>query len=136
MSPSVSYCLPLSTTRLSLLPNPHPEAVNAYDALSLYGAEMMGVFTADGDTDKAEVARNVRDTGRMMLVTEITAAKSYWQVCDGDCGAGTQRIYPPAFSPKVVGQIWSDSAQMQTWFGSSWWKVRSWDGFAVGARLC
>ena len=66
----------------------------------------------------------MRDTGRMMLVTEITAAKSYWQVCEGDCGPGTQRIYPPAFSPKVVGQIWSDSAQMQTWFGSSWWKVR------------
>ena len=28
------------------------EAVNAYDALSLYGAEMMAVFNADGDTDK------------------------------------------------------------------------------------
>ena len=24
LSPSVSYCLPMSTTRLSLLPNPHP----------------------------------------------------------------------------------------------------------------
>ena len=27
MSPTVSHCLPLAATRLSLLPNPHPQAI-------------------------------------------------------------------------------------------------------------
>lgn len=99
------------------------EAVNAYDGLALYGAAMLEAFTEVGDATRMAVARNVRDTGRFMLATELTAGKMYWQVCEGDCGPGTQRIYPVEYTPKVVGQIWSDSAQMQTWFGSSWWKV-------------
>lgn len=99
------------------------EAVNAYDALALYGAEMHRVFGRVGDLAGQETSQNIRDTGRLLLSTELTAARLYWQVCEEDCGRGTERVYPEDYAPKVVGQVWSDSAQMQTWFGSSWWKV-------------
>ena len=102
------------------------EAVNAYDALALYGEAMVQAFQDVNDNLQA-VSQDIRDTGRVMLATELEAALRLWQVCDGSCGASMDRIYPTGFTPKVVGQIWSTSAQMQTWFGSAWWKVPSID---------
>jgi hypothetical protein len=100
------------------------EAVNAYDAIALYGDAMAKAWDSSGEAENAAIARKIRDTGRVMLATEIEAARSYWQVCEGDCGNLAPRIYPLGYKPKVVGQVWSVSAEMQTWFGSAPWKVR------------
>jgi len=126
-------------------PDPHgrnqesiSEAVNAYDGLQLYGEHLRvallvtGVRDShpDADAERAlAVAAAVRDTGRVLLATELQAAQAFWQVCGG-AGCGTPgepgfapRTYPPAYGPRVVGQVWSTSAEMQTWFGSAPWKV-------------
>jgi hypothetical protein len=155
-------------------PDPHgrnqesiSEAVNAYDALALYGNEMIAAFeqsntdpssssadpadsptSSGGDghpTNRAAIARRVRDTGRVMVATEVAGARAYWQVCheerpggvhvtvpctlgfDSNGGAkkaAGEATYPDGYSPNVVGQIWGSSAEMQTWFGSAAWKVR------------
>lgn len=60
---------------------------------------------------------------KVMLATELLAARAFWQVCDGDCGPTSPRTYPAAFRPRVVGQVWSTTAEAQTWFGSAPWKV-------------
>lgn len=128
-------------------PDPHgrnqesiSEAVNAYDALQLYGEHLRLALLATGGAGSSKgsaastgsalaVAAAVRDTGRVMLATELEAAKAFWQVCGGaGCGSPgapdfEPRTYPASYAPRVVGQIWSTTAEMQTWFGSAPWKV-------------
>ncbi|KAG5178337.1 hypothetical protein JKP88DRAFT_188690 [Tribonema minus] len=98
------------------------EAVNAYDAVALYGHQMAKVFARAGDMARANTASHVRDTGRMLSAMEIRSAQVYWHVkAPGTPGSG--RIYPEGYKGKVVGMLWSALAQMQTWFGSEAWKV-------------
>ena len=141
-------------------PDPHgrnqesiSEAGNAYDAIALYGQEMAKAFelldpsSSKSDTSTgvshAAIARRVRDTGRVMVATEIASAQAFWQVCHDTNEQGqitpcalssltlssptipvaNQPTYPSGYAPNVVGQIWSTSAEMQTWFGSAAWKV-------------
>lgn len=50
------------------------------------------------------------------------SAQIYWQVANVDT-PDLPRVYPEAYSPHVVGMLWSTLAQMQTWFGAEAWKV-------------
>jgi len=89
---------------------------------------MVGVFEGAGDAEKAAASARVRDTGRLMAATELVAARAFWQVCGGPgCGGpdgGDEgRSYPAGYGPRVVGQVWSTTAEAQTWFGSAPWKV-------------
>ena len=48
-SPAVSYCLPLSTTRLSLLPNPHPQATQCFQKCIRYDDQSSDALIAMGE---------------------------------------------------------------------------------------
>jgi endo-1,3(4)-beta-glucanase len=97
------------------------EAVNAYHGIALYGHYMAQIFAERHMAAKAEVASLVRDTGRMLMSTEVRSAKAYWQVRDPG-SPGVARVYPPGYKPHVVGMMWSEMIQTQTWFGSELWK--------------
>lgn len=70
----------------------------------------------------AEVAKRVKDMGRLLCATELRSAKLYWHVQDRQNDANISRIYPDVYTPKVVGMLWSMLAQEQTWFGAEPWK--------------
>jgi endoglucanase Acf2 len=95
------------------------EAVAAYEAVALFGqvcAEV--VFTSPEDEEKRDIAYRIRDTGLVMLSTEITGAQMFWHVQSSD-SADAVRVYPEIYANKVVGMLWSTLAQMQTWFGGA-----------------
>jgi len=76
------------------------EAVNSYAAVALLG-------TALGDSD-------VSALGHALLATEVIATQTYYQAREGD------GIHPPSMvSHAMVGMLWQNLAQYQTWFGSA-----------------
>jgi len=100
------------------------EAINAYEAVSLYGAVLASIFEESFNPQEMEfyeTACRIRDMGRLLLGTELRSAKVYWHV-QAPGTPGVSRIYPPVYSPKVVGMIWSLLVQEQTWFGNEPWK--------------
>ncbi len=98
------------------------ESVNAYHGIALYGQQMYQIFTSRGCMAKAEVARLAQDTGRVLMSTEIRSAKTYWHVLSPG-SSSYERIYPLAYKPYVVGMVWQELVQSQTWFGAEPWKV-------------
>jgi hypothetical protein len=52
-----------------------------------------------------------------MTATELTAAKMYWHVSRSP--ESELKVYPAAYTPKVVGILWEMMAQFQTWFGKA-----------------
>ena len=74
------------------------EAIHAY-----YGVALLG--TALGEVELASF-------GRALLAMEVVAAKTYYHA------ARRPDIYPPAMvSNGMVGMLWQNLAQYQTWFG-------------------
>lgn len=75
------------------------EAVNAYYALALFGLSI----------DNQDMV----DIGRVMAATEILAAQTFWHV------PAASDIYPSDYKSAhtMVGILWSNLAQFQTWFG-------------------
>ncbi len=98
------------------------EAVNAYHGVALYGQQMSQIFASRGQMANAEIARLAQDTGRVLMSTEIRSAKTYWHVLPPGIG-NYERIYPLAYTPYVVGMVWQELVQSQTWFGAQPWKV-------------
>ncbi len=98
------------------------EAVNAYHGVALYGQIMSKIFASRGLLANAEVARLAQDTGRVLMSTELRSAKTYWHVLPPGV-SDYERIYPLAYKPFVVGMIWQELVQSQTWFGAEPWKV-------------
>ena len=66
-------------------------------------------------TEKGIVAAHVRDIGRLLAATELRAADTYYHVRHD---ISSKKIYPPQYTPSVVGIMWSMMAQFQTWFGN------------------
>jgi len=64
----------------------------------------------------AATAAHVRDIGRLLTATELRAADTYYHVRHD---TESKKIYPPQYTPSVVGIMWSMMAQFQTWFGNS-----------------
>jgi hypothetical protein len=52
-----------------------------------------------------------------MTATELAAARTYWHVSRAP--ENEFKIYPIAYTPKVVGIVWEMMAQFQTWFGKA-----------------
>jgi endo-1,3(4)-beta-glucanase len=73
-----------------------------------------------GVTDFAGAER-VLLIGRVLLTTEVRAAKTYWHVLPRKSDPG-RRIYPDAYTKQAAGMIWSNLVQFQTWFGMEPWK--------------
>ncbi|RYG65846.1 hypothetical protein EON64_11080 [archaeon] len=94
----------------------------------------IGVFFGSAEEEDRvlyDSALRTRDMGRLLMATEIRAAKTYWHVQSPDT-PGVDRIYPSVYESKVVGMMWSMLAQQQTWFGNEPWKSY---GIQVGARF-
>jgi endo-1,3(4)-beta-glucanase len=75
------------------------EATNAWYGLYLYGL-------ATGD-------QNIKNTGKIMLASEIRAAKYYYHI------DSLSNIYPSSYtnSWKIVGNLWNAAIDNQTFFG-------------------
>ena len=91
------------------------EAISAYEAVALYGEVSASIYRDDIDIDGRIYYDNslrLRDMGRLLLATEIRSAKTFWHV-QSPGAPGVSRIYPEAYTPKVVGMLWSMLAQEQ-----------------------
>lgn len=100
------------------------EAIAAYEAIALLGETLSTTYAGSSDRDEMnryDSALRMREMGRLLMATEIRAAKTYWHVQRPDT-ADVWRIYPEVYAPKIVGMIWSMLAQEQTWFGNEVWK--------------
>lgn len=91
------------------------EAIAAYESIALYGQVLAEIFK-DGDSAKEQIARHMRDVGRLLVSTELRSADRYWHVRHEGPKSG---IYPPQYSPFVVGIMWTMMGQFQTWFGAA-----------------
>jgi endo-1,3(4)-beta-glucanase len=72
------------------------EAIAAYESVALFGDVMSDIW--GGSTDQQDLLRydaslRIRDMGRLLMCTEIRAAKTYWHVFDVGT-EGVTRIYP------------------------------------------
>lgn len=63
------------------------EAINAYEAIALYGATMAQILTNEdahrpgkGFDELADACRRIDSMGRLLLSTELRSAHTYWQV--------------------------------------------------------
>jgi endo-1,3(4)-beta-glucanase len=112
--------------------NPYPngrnqesssEAINAYEGIALYGLASFKAFSDEGHREKSrlEQCTNIVNMGKLLLSTEIRSTQVYYHVQSPNSNSSVQRIYPPAYTPKVVGMLWSFLAQEQTWFGNQAW---------------
>ena len=87
------------------LPNPNgrnqessSESIAAYEAVALYGQVMAKVFQksvmeANQKKEFTEIALRVRDTGRVLMSTEIRSAQVYYHVQSRE-STDAVRIYP------------------------------------------
>ncbi|KAJ1624769.1 glycosyl hydrolase family 81-domain-containing protein, partial [Pavlovales sp. CCMP2436] len=82
------------------------EAVNGY-----YGVALLGEALGD---------RALAQMGSVLLATEVHAAKTYYHVPTGS------DIYPQAMQQNhMIGILWQNLAQYQTWFGPAAYLVHS-----------
>ena len=89
------------------------EALNAYEGVTLFGQVMSRVFQNDGNMTMAANADQIRDVGKLLLVTELQSVDEYWHV------RTNSKIYPASYSQNVVGILWSTMTEFQTWFGAA-----------------
>ena len=89
------------------------EAIAAYEAVALYGAVMVDVFSDSGDNDQVRTAKLIQNAGQLLTTTELRAANRYWHVWSSKTHVNT---YPAAYEQPVVGMLYDTMASFQTWF--------------------
>jgi endo-1,3(4)-beta-glucanase len=89
------------------------ESIAAYEAVALYGAVMVDVFSDSGSNEQLETAKIIRNAGQLLTATELRAANNYWHVWSSKTHANT---YPAAYKQPVVGMLYETMASFQTWF--------------------
>jgi hypothetical protein len=100
------------------------EAIHAYEAMALYGKVMEEIFAKERMQlptayENHVTSVQIKNLGKLLFSTEVRSAKTYWHVQSAEnCTNGVRRVYPEAYTGKVVGMIWSMLAQEQTWFGN------------------
>ena len=77
---------------------------------------MYRIWKEAGNSEKAEISREIMTLGKLMTATEIRSTHWYWQVRKED---QSKEVYPNSYSHNVVGILWSTMAQFGTWFGNS-----------------
>eukprot|EP00930_Biecheleria_cincta_P002255 TRINITY_DN103275_c0_g1_i1.p1 TRINITY_DN103275_c0_g1~~TRINITY_DN103275_c0_g1_i1.p1 ORF type:complete len:800 (+),score=104.10 TRINITY_DN103275_c0_g1_i1:66-2465(+) len=80
------------------------EAINSYYALYTYGH---AISQSDSDLGK-----QLMDFGRILLAMESHSADTYWHVRPNS-------IIYPRYDYKIVGILWTNQAEHQTWFGTT-----------------
>lgn len=119
------------------------EAIAAFEAVALFGNIMMDIFSNEGDAEKLESARTVRNVGELLTSTELSAADRYWHVygsnpdekgsfgidnittnLDMNMISNTTSIeshyntYPTKYNKPAVGMLYDTMASFQTWFSN------------------
>lgn len=90
------------------------EAVFSYYAVALYGK----VLQEQGIGGL--IAKEIEEVGKHLMSSEIRGAKTYWQVNEATANdlASGDWIYPDSYTDNgVVGILWTNLAQYQTFFG-------------------
>eukprot|EP00587_Corethron_hystrix_P001636 CAMPEP_0113312364 /NCGR_PEP_ID=MMETSP0010_2-20120614/9229_1 /TAXON_ID=216773 ORGANISM="Corethron hystrix, Strain 308" /NCGR_SAMPLE_ID=MMETSP0010_2 /ASSEMBLY_ACC=CAM_ASM_000155 /LENGTH=1212 /DNA_ID=CAMNT_0000168185 /DNA_START=643 /DNA_END=4278 /DNA_ORIENTATION=- /assembly_acc=CAM_ASM_000155 len=91
------------------------EAIAAYEAMALYGNVMMECWK---QTDNYQKSQAVSQLGRLLTVMEVKAADRYYHVKKNELGKN-DNIYPSEYAKPVVGILWQQMVQFQTWFGNA-----------------
>ena len=119
------------------------EAIAAFESIALFGSIMMDIFSNEGDTEKLESARTVRNVGELLTSMELSAADRYWHVygvnpdekgssekvnittnLDMNMMSNTNPIeshyntYPTKYNKPAVGMLYDTMASFQTWFSN------------------
>jgi len=99
----------------SIISRHHKLTVAAYEAMTLFGKAMVDAFdvTSDSMSSRASDAKQVRDAGRLLTATEVSATKRYWHVWNGTDHVNT---YPSDYKAYAVGMLYETMASFQTWF--------------------
>ena len=95
------------------------EAIASYEAVALFGKVMVDAFQDCPhcqDPESLQVAKEIRNVGRLLLATEIRSTDRYWHVRQKN---ESTIIYPKSYTKNVVGMLWNTMAQFQTWFGNA-----------------
>lgn len=87
------------------------EAIAGYEAVALFGKEMMLAWNEVDKPSKVEIARNIRDVGLVTAATEIRSTDYYWHVLREN---DRQESYPSGYQHCVVGILWATMAQFTT----------------------
>ena len=88
------------------------EAIAAYEGVALYGVVMTDVLGNENSVD-LEIARQVRDAGKLLTLSEVRAANRYWHVWSSNDHVNT---YPEEYTQLTVGMLYETQASFQTWF--------------------
>ena len=91
------------------------EAINAGEAVGLFGKVFAEIYS--DDEIKYLMYNRMHTIGRIMFTTELRAAQNFWHILNP--AKGVERVYPSAYTPNVVGNLWSLMIDFQTWFGNS-----------------
>lgn len=93
------------------------ESVHSYYAAALFGQSLSKV------TGYESVGENLETSSRVALALELRSTDKYWHVYQSDypyIDTNEPNIYDqPYRDNSVVGILWSNLAQFQTWFGSA-----------------
>jgi endo-1,3(4)-beta-glucanase len=97
------------------------ESIHSYYAAALYGKVLRNVEGYES------VGTTLEHAGRVALATELRSTDTYWHVYQADFpteNTNEPNVYGSAYRPNsVVGILWSNLAQYQTWFGSEGYYV-------------
>ena len=122
------------------------EAIAAFEAVALFGSIMMDIFSNEGDSEKLESARTVRNVGELLTSMELSAADRYWHVygANPDEKVSSEKVniitnldmnmmsnsnttttienhyntYPTKYNKPAVGMLYDTMASFQTWFSN------------------
>ena len=118
------------------------EAIAAFEAIALFGNVMMDIWANEGDAEKIETARIVRNVGELLTSMELSAADRYWHVyganpdekgssgIDNTTNLDTNMLsnttsteshyntYPTKYIKPAVGMLYDTMASFQTWFSN------------------
>ncbi len=92
------------------------EAIAGYEAVALFGKEMMLAWDEVNKPKMVKISREIRDVGLVTAATEIRSTDFYWHVLREN---DPREIYPSGYQHGVVGILWATMAQFTTWFGNA-----------------
>jgi len=71
---------------------------------------MVAIMEKGGSQKEKQLAREVRDAGELLTVTELAGTKRYWHVWSSDAHNTT---YPKEYQEPVVGMLYDTMASFQ-----------------------
>jgi len=98
------------------------EAIASYEAVALYGEYAGKVFSSSYQSNHHARCKTIEIVGKMLLATEIRSSETYWHVRKSADTSIYPRIYPNEYAHSIIGRMWSEKAELDTFFGGEEWK--------------